>query len=172
MVTSRDITPQASKRDWSLELGSWGVLLAAAVFGGVLWSINGGFSVLGLETVATSFNQGGAIFWALIALWQVDLPNVSNIPASIPALPWLGVLAASVVQFSIVYRKLKGLSLPRWLVVAGLALSLYDFATTFFGLSSLNWLDGAPTYVRGALTLLMAFGFELIFGVIVKEVRK
>lgn len=56
MVTGRNITPTApqaaQRRDWSLELGSWGTLLAAAVFGGVLWSINGGFSVLGLETVA------------------------------------------------------------------------------------------------------------------------
>ena len=51
----------ARKRlDWPLLLGKIGVWLALASFGGIFWAINGGFSVIGLEVLATSFNHAGA----------------------------------------------------------------------------------------------------------------
>lgn len=176
MVTSRDITPtpQAAqtRRDWSLELGRYGVLLASVVFGGALWAIYGGYNVLGLQAITQSFNDAGKVFWAIISLWQIDLPNAPGIPRSIPAVPWLGVISASTTQFAIVYRKMRSLHIPRWLIIAGLLLSIYDFSATYFGLSGLKWLGASPAYVRGALSIVLAFGFELAFSFILQEVRK
>lgn len=161
-----------TSRDWSLELGRYGVLVATVVFGGVLWMIYGGYNVKGLESIAKSFNEAGRIFWAFASLWQIDLPNAPGIPRSIPAVPWLGVVSASLVQFVIIYRKMRGLYIPRWLIIAGLLLSIYDFSATYFGLSGLKWLAAAPVYVRGVLSGVLSFGFEIAFSFILKEIRK
>lgn len=175
MVTSRDITPTpqaAKKRDWSLELGRYGTLMAITIFGGAAWAIYGGYNVLGLQAITQSFNDAGRVFWAIISLWQINLPKAPSIPASIPAIPWLAVVSASAVQFATVYRKMRDLHIPRWLIIAGLILSAYDFSATYFGLAGLKWLAASPAYVRGVLSAILSLGFEIAFSFILKEIRE
>lgn len=173
MVTSRDITPPAGqRRDWSLELGRYGVLLASVVFGGVFWAINGGFSVVGLRNIATSFNDGGRLFWAMIEQWSFITPSAPGLPRTQPVLPWLGVVSASIVQFVLIFRKMRGLYIPRWLYITALALSIYDFATTYSGLASVSWLRGVGPIVLGILTLALSFCFEFVASMLLKEVIK
>src|SRR5437764_4728514 len=127
--------------DWPLALGKVGVCLAIASFGVIFWAINGGFSVIGLEVVATSFNHAGRLFWAAIASVTFPVPvSVPGLPSTQPLFPWLGVIAASLLQVCVIYLKLRGRDIPPWMLLAAVLLSIYDMATTFFGLGTVGWI--------------------------------
>src|SRR6266545_6417705 len=84
--------PPRRHTDWSLLLGKAGVWLMLVAFGGIIWAINGGFSVLGLSVVASSFNDAGRLFWAFATLWTFHVPvNTPGLPTDQPVLPWAGV---------------------------------------------------------------------------------
>src|SRR5215216_2105499 len=124
---------QRKRLDWPLLLGKIGVWLAIVSFGGIFWAINGGFSVIGLEVVATSFNHAGRLFWAAMASITFPVPvSVVGLPSTQPLFPWLGVIAASLLQVCVIYLKLRGRSIPLWMLSAAGILSIYNAATTFF----------------------------------------
>jgi hypothetical protein len=148
--------------DWPLLLGKIGVWLAIASFGGIFWAINGGFSVLGLEVVATSFNHAGRLFWAAMTSLTFPVPvRVAGLPTTQPLLPWLGVIAASLLQVCVGYLKLRGRDIPPWMLLAALLLSGYDMATTFFGLGTVGWIARAGVLVQGGLAAILTFIVEL-----------
>lgn len=181
-VKSHDIPPgleapakesTGGRLDWSLLLIKVGGWLAVVAFGGLFWLVNGGFSVRGLEAVAAQFGPGGLIFWQLISAmklpWQVTIPGL---PATQPLIPWLGVVAASLIQVGIVWRKLLKLSIPIWVVAVGIVLSIYDFATTYFGFGTLQWVQWLGPIVQVPLSALFTFGLEILIGFLLKRRRK
>ena len=153
----------ARKRlDWPLTLGKIGVWLAIASFGGIFWAINGGFSVIGLEVIASSFNHAGRLFWAAMASVTFPVPvSVPGLPQTQPLLPWVGVIAASLLQVCAIYLKLRGRDIPPWMLLAALLLSIYDMATTFFGLGTVVWIAQAGVLVQGCLAAILTFIVEL-----------
>lgn len=162
--------PSKPRRDWTLLMGKLGVVLAIISFGGVFWAINGGFSVLGLEVLATSFNAAGRLFWIAMASFTFRVPIVvPGLPSDQPLIPWLGVVAASLLQVVVLYRKLKGLAIPRWLWVAAIVVSGYDLVTTFFGLGTVAWLVAAGPVVQGVVAIILTFIVEGSVSVILRR---
>lgn len=161
-IKSGAAAAQRKRLDWPLLLGKVGVWLAIISFGGIFWAINGGFSVLGLEVVATSFNHAGKLFWAAMAAITVPVPvSVPGLPSTQPLIPWLGVIAASLLQVCVGYLKLRGRDIPLWLLLATVLLSGYDMATTFFGLGTVAWIAQAGVVLQGVLAFILTFIVEL-----------
>lgn len=170
-VTSKDIH-ETPRRDYSLMLGRAGVLLALLAFGGIVFAINGGFSVLGLEQGARKFNSAGVIFWAIASRWTFSTPAIPGLPTSQPVIPWIGVVAASLLQIVVIYRRLTKKRIPLYMVAGALVISLYDLATTFYGLSTVAWASSAGMLVQLFLTLLITFTFETSVSITIKELMK
>lgn len=161
-MKSKQTIAQRTRIDWPLLLGKIGVWLAIASFGGIFWAINGGFSVLGLEVVATSFNHAGRLFWGVVALFTFTIPvQLPGLPNTQPIIPWLGVIAASLLQVCAIYLKLRGRDMPVWMLLAAVLLSVYDMATTFFGLGTVTWIAHAGFAVQGVLAFILTFVVEL-----------
>lgn len=161
---------RAPGRDWSLTVGKLAVWLAVLAFGGIWWCINGGYSVIGLEPAAAAFGWIGNLGYALVANWTfiVDLPSVVEqqlgIPRVQPVLPWVGVIAASALQIVVTYRRRAGKSLPLWMIIAAILLSLYDLGTTWFGLGTTSWIKQAGAGLQTFMALLLTFGLEGLIG--------
>lgn len=160
----------ARSTDWTLALGRLGAWLAVIAFGSVFWAINGGFSVAGLPIVAGAFNDAGRIFWAGMEAIRFSVPiSVPGIPTDQPLLPWIGVVAASLLQVVILYRTLRGLPIPLWMWLTAAALSVYDYTTTYFGLGTVVWIAQAGMIVQGVLTFILTFIVEGIVGLLLKR---
>ena len=86
------------------------------------------------------------------------LPMVTNIA------PWLTVAAAAglvLLQVCAIYLKLRGRDIPPWMLLAAVLLSIYDMATTFFGLGTVEWIAQAGVLVQGGLAVILTFIVEL-----------
>jgi hypothetical protein len=152
-------------------LGFLGVWLAILAFWPPFWAVNGGYSVMGLEIVAKRFNEAGALAWEWLSLWTFRVPirDLPGLNETQPVLPWVGVLAATILQVVIVAARLLNVKIPPILWVAGIALSLYDVVTTFFGLGTVGWIRVAGIAVQGLIAVLLTFTGELAVGVLVKN---
>lgn len=157
-------------KDWTLIAGKVGVWLSVITFGGIFWGINGGFSVLGLEVIATSFNTAGRLFWAAIASITFQVPvQVAGLPATQPIVPWLGVIAASLLQIAVIYRKLRQKDIPVWLFIAAAVLSGYDMATTYFGLGTIHWIIQNGHFIQALIAFVLTFLLELTVSLMLKK---
>jgi hypothetical protein len=162
-----------AQSDWSLTLGMIAVWLAVVAFGAIIWAVNGGFSVIGLRVVAEAFNDAGRLLYAQISAVTFRLPvAVPGLATDQPLIPWIGVLAASILQVVVMYRKLAGLSVPPILGIAVAVLSAYDLGTTFFGLGTVAWVVTAGIVVRGLLAVLLTFSIEVVLSVLLRQLRR
>jgi hypothetical protein len=169
-MTDGRVATESGRRDWSLTIAKFGVLLALLPFGGIFWAVNGGFSVLGLEVLAGAFNSAGRLFWAAVSAITFDVPaRVPGLPTAQPLVPWCGVLAATLLQIALVWRKLRGKSIPTWLVVFTILLSIYDLATTYFGLGTVGWIVRAGFIIQFPIALLLTFGLEATIGYMLRR---
>ena len=126
--------------------------------------------MLGLQTVARSFNDAGALFWAAASALRFTVPvPVPDLPATQPLVPWLVVVAASLVQVVALTLKLRGRALPIWLWLAVLFLSAYDLATTFAGLGTLAWVHQAGVAVQVLLTIVLTFVVESVVSLLARR---
>jgi hypothetical protein len=171
-VTSKDISAAAPRRDWSLVLGRVGVVVALVAFGGIVFAINGGFSIIGLEYAASKFNRMGVVFWALVSRWAIQTPAIAGISTSLPIVPWCGVIAASLLQIVVIYRRLVGRKIPGYMLLGAVLLSLYDYTSTYYGLTATAWLARSGMIVQLSLALVITFLFELSVSLVIKELRK
>jgi hypothetical protein len=154
-----------------LFIGWAGMVLGIGAIGGVIWAINGGFSVIGLEVVAGAFNNEGRIAWAWLSAWQFTPPvQLPGLNPSQPVVPWIGVAAASLLQVSVVLLKLLKLKLPWWLGVAAGFFSIYDWGSTFFGLGVMAWVQRIGIVLQGVLTTLITFSIEVVVAFLAKQV--
>ncbi len=164
--------PPRGGPDWSLILIKVGGLLAVVAFGGLFWLVNGGFSVRGLEALSALMGTGGALFWRAVSAaplpWRFDIPGL---PPTQPLIPWVGVVAASLIQVGIVLRLMQRRAIPPWVTALGLLLSGYDLVTTFFGFGTLQWVQRAGPMAQIPLTLLFTFGLELLIGFLLRQRR-
>lgn len=169
--TTRPARPHSSPLVW---LGFVGVWLAILAFWPPFWAVNGGYSVTGLEVVARRFNSAGALAWEWISLltFRVPIDDLPGLDETQPLLPWVGVLAATILQIVIVAGKLLGIKIPPILWVAGIGLSIYDAGTTFFGLGTVRWVQTAGGGVQALLTLLLTFTGEVGVGVLAKHTAR
>lgn len=142
--------------------------LTVASFGGIFWAVNGGFSVIGLGVMASAFNSAGQLFWAAVSSLTFPVPvRVAGLPVTQPLIPWIGVVAASLLQISVSWLKLSGRSIPVPLLVTAVLVSIYDYVTTVFGLGTVEWiaLIGLPAQLLIAIPLTFcietAIGFAL-----------
>jgi hypothetical protein len=159
-----------ARRDWSMAIAKVGVFLAILPFGGIFWAVNGGFSVIGLEVLAGSFNAAGRLLWAAVSAVTFTVPvTVPGLPVAQPLIPWCGVCAATLLQIALIWRKLRGKSIPPWLLIFAVLLSLYDLATTYFGLGTVRWVASAGFIVQAPIALLLTFGLEATIGYMLKR---
>lgn len=145
----------------ALALGRLGMWLAVIAFGGVVWAINGGYSVIGLGVVASSFNDAGRLFWRLATSLQFTLPIAS---APLPLIPWIGVVASSCLQVSVIWLKLSGRPIPMWLWASATAASIYDYGTTLFGLGTVKWIAAIGMGAQALIAIPITFSLEFMIG--------
>lgn len=151
-------------------LGKLGMWLAVASFGGIFWAVNGGFSVIGLGVLASSFNSAGALFWAAVSQLTFAVPvRVAGLPETQPLIPWIGVVAASLLQVSVAWLKLSDWHIPRPLLIVAVLLSLYDYVTTFYGLGTLAWLAPGGPVPAAVLAVPLTFTLEVAIGYALKR---
>lgn len=151
--------------DAPMLLGKIGMWLAAIAFGGVFWAINGGFSVIGLSVMASSFNDAGRLFWAGVSSLTFRVPVVvPGLPVAQPIIPWLGVIAASLVQISVLWLKMSGRAVPVPMLLAAILLSIYDYVTTFFGLTTVSWIAVIGWPAAMLLAVPITFALEATLG--------
>jgi hypothetical protein len=151
-------------------LGKVGMWLAVLSFGSIFWAVNGGFSVIGLGVLASAFNSAGALFWAAVSSWRFAVPViVPGLPTTQPLIPWIGVLAASCLQISVVWLRLSDQTIPRPLLLVAVLLSIYDYVTTFYGLSTVAWLEKGGPIPAALLAIPMTFTIEIAIGYALKR---
>lgn len=173
-VTSTPINstprPVAQNSGCALLLGKVGMWLTVASFGGIFWAVNGGFSVIGLGVLASAFNSAGMLFWAAVSSLTFPVPvKVPGLPATQPLIPWIGVVAASLLQISVSWLKLSNRNIPVPLLVTAILISIYDYVTTVFGLGTVSWiaLIGLPAQLLIAIPL--TFCLEAAIGYALKR---
>lgn len=166
-ATSR---PIASNGGCAILLGKLGMWLAVASFGGIFWAVNGGFSVIGLGVLASSFNSAGALFWAAVSEFQFAVPvKVPGLPETQPLIPWIGVVAASLLQVSVAWLKLSKQHVPWQLMTTAVLLSIYDYATTVAGLGSIPWLAKGGIVPALVIAVPLTFAIEAAIGFALKR---
>ena len=146
-------------------MGKVGMWLAAIVFGGIFWAINGGFSTIGLGVMALSFNDAGRLFWAAASAITFRVPvRVPGLPETQPLIPWMGVVAASCMQISVLWLRLSNRPIPVSMLVATILLSLYDYVTTFFGLTTVPWIAVIGWPAAALIAVPITFALEATIG--------
>lgn len=157
-------------RDWSLIVAKAGVTLVLLPLGGIFWAVNGGFSVIGLGVIASSLNSAGQLFWAAMSAITFEVPaRVPGLPTSQPLIPWFLVVGATCLQIALVWRKLRGKSIPAWLIAFTLLLSLYDWGTTYFGIGTIVWVAQVGFLLQFVLATLFTFGLEVTIGLLLRR---
>ena len=151
------------------KIGAW---MVVGSFSLLLIGINGGYSVLGLEVLSTLFNDAGRIFWAAISALQIPVPvRVEGLPISQPLIPWVGVIGGSILQCVTIWMKLSHLPIPAWLWNLTIGISLYDLATTFFGLGVIAWIAEAGTIgigLQALLAIFITFVVEVVISIMLR----
>lgn len=181
-VTQRDLhngrtveeVKAAGEWDWSLIFGRLAVWLIILAIGPIWWGINGGFSVFGLRSFAGGFGSYGLLFYELVASWTFSL-NVAakvGLPTAQPVLAWGLVVASTVLQVVLIYRRLRKKSFIWWLVIIGILLSIYDLGTTWFGLGTVSWIQRGGPLVQSVVGFILTFGLETGIGFALKPLRK
>lgn len=151
-------------------IGKAGMWLAVISFGGIFWAVNGGFSVIGLGVLASSFNDAGRLFWAAISQFHFAVPvAVPGLPTTQPLIPWIGVVAASLLQISVAWLKLSKAPVPRPLFITAVLLSAYDLVTTFYGLGTIPWLAPGGPIPAAVLAVPLTFSLEIAIGYALKR---
>jgi hypothetical protein len=157
--------PPKKPIDWPILAGKIGMWLTVISFGGVFWAVNGGFSVIGLGVIASSFNEAGRLAWAALTAVRFAVPvQVAGLPLTQPLIPWLGVIAATLLQISVAWLKLSGRLIPPSLLIFAALLSLYDYGTTFFGLGTVVWIAAIGPVAQALIALPLTFGLEATIG--------
>jgi hypothetical protein len=137
------------------------VLFILVPVGGLFFAVNGGYSIVGLETIANAFNAPGRFLWASVSALSFRVPvSVMGLPETQPAVPWCIVIGTSLLQVVTSWRKLTGRSVPRWLMGFTIVISGYDIITTFVGFGTVPWIITAGILVQVPLAVLFTFGFE------------
>lgn len=164
------VRPHAQSGGCAIMLGKAGMWLAVASFGGIFWAVNGGFSVIGLGVLAQAFNSAGVLFWAAVSSWTFPVPvAVPGLPTTQPVIPWIGVVAASLLQISVAWLRMNKQAIPAPLLIVAALLSVYDYATTFFGLGTVTWLARGGPIPALLLALPLTFMLEIAIGYALKR---
>lgn len=168
-VTSTPLAPARQQSGCALIIGRLGMWLAVASFGGIFWAVNGGFSVIGLGVLAGSFNATGQLFWAAISRISFSVPvQVAGLPTTQPLIPWIGVVAASLLQISIAWLRLSKRPIPWTLLTTALLISIYDYVTTVFGLGTVPWIAVLGMPAQLLIAIPITFCLEAAIGYALK----
>lgn len=139
-----------------LKIAGWLIVVTLFL---LVWTINGWYSVDGLKRLFFMFNNGGVIAWGVISSLQV---KIFQIP--VPVAPWSFVLGTTLFQVLSVYRRLRGMHIPKWALTTVLLLSAYDLITTYVGLGGVHWVIGIGWIFQLGLALFLAFSLESFLG--------
>ncbi len=151
-------------------LGKLGMWLAVMSFGGLFWAVNGGYSVIGLGVLASSFNTSGALFWAAVSTWTFAVPvAVPGLPTTQPLIPWIGVVSASMIQISFTWLRLSKRDIPWQLFLTAILLSVYDYVTTVAGLGTIPWLAKGGIVPALVIAVPLTFAVEGAIGFALKR---
>jgi hypothetical protein len=165
-----DKPPRRRRDDIVSAIGDAAIWLMVLSFGGLIWTINGGFSVAGLQIISQAFNQEGAIFWTAASTWTFTLPiSVAGLPVTQPIIPWVGVISASILQVIVIYARRKNISLPFHIYVAAFLMSVYDLLTTYFGAGTIVWIAAGGILVQVLVTVVITFSVETVIGYLLKR---
>lgn len=176
-----ELPPAPSRRrgfDLSDALTRLGVLGVAVSIGLLLFLVNGAFSVAGLQTAATALGGWGIVFWQLVSGPSWRLPFVvPDVPQVQPLVPWVLVVSSSLIELGILARKWARQPIGFDVALIGTLVTVYDAATTFYGVGTWGWIVGLVPSVKLVLQLVLTafftLGFELLIApVVARFVRK
>lgn len=172
MAVSQQPIRKQPPYDYSMLMGSVGAWMVISAIGGFFFCVNGGYSVLGLKAMSEQFNSSGKLFWELISSLTFKLPiAVKELEdyTTQPIIPWVLVLGSSLLQVSLIWRKLSHRTIPGWLAWLGLATTAYDVSTTFYGLGTEKWVADIGWLVQVPLALVFTFALEAIIGFLLRK---
>lgn len=157
--------------DISMKLVFAAVLIILIPVGGLFFAVNGGYSIVGLETIANSFNAPGQHFWATISALSFRVPvPAPGLPATQPVIPWCIVAGTSLLQIVTLWRRITRRGVPHWVDAITGIFSLYDLATTFVGFGTVAWIVATGIVVQVLLAVLFTFGFEVSVSFLLRKV--
>lgn len=157
--------PAAQSGGCATMIAKVGMWLAVISFGGIFWAINGGFSVIGLGVLSSSFNSAGALFWAAVSQFTFPVPViVPGLPTTQPIIPWIGVIAASLLQISVAWMRMDNQKIPRTVLLVAVLMSVYDYVTTFYGLYAMPWLAKGGPIPAILIAVPLTFAIEASIG--------
>jgi hypothetical protein len=148
-----------------------GTLLLLISIGPLGWLLNGGYSIQGMAWLANATGGYGKLFWTLATAWTVDITwaERAGLPLAQPVLPWAFVFATSFLQIGLFVRQMRHKNDEPLLDLLGLAVSIFDFATTAIGLVFAPFVSGAILLIKivwGVIAVVLAvpltFGFEAL----------
>jgi len=152
--------------EWTLCLAGWILMLSV---GPLFWLVNGSFSVTGLGVLAKAAGDGGILFWRYVMLWHTNFSQ--DVIGQQPLVPWAVVFSSSLFQVGMIAQMRRGQHIPGWAWVVGLILSAYDALSTFFGLSTIQWIKVSGMMGLIPLTFFLTFSLEIGIGFIVVKRR-
>ena len=147
------------------KLGAWMLIICFSI---LFIGINGGYSIIGLESIAKAFNDAGQQFWAITTAIKFPvIVQVDGLPTHWPLIPWAGVIGGSLLQGAIIWMKLTKQYVLWWVWVMGLLISIYDFETTFVGLGEVAWIKATENgiLVQTPLAIFITFVVEVVVAV-------
>lgn len=159
-------------------LSTTGVALLLISVGPLLLLLNGGYSILGMAWLAEHAGEYGKLFWTLATYWTIDIPiaEKAGLPLAQPVLPWGMVAGISFLQIGLFIRRLQGSDVDPLLDTCGVAVSIFDFATTAIGMIFAPFtatLGVVVHFIWALLAIVLAvpitFGFE---GLLARVLRR
>jgi divalent metal cation (Fe/Co/Zn/Cd) transporter len=165
-----DKPPRRRRDDIANGIAGAAIWLMVLSFGGLIWTINGGFSVAGLEIIAQLFNEEGRIFWTAASTWTFTLPvSVAGLPVTQPIIPWIGVISASMLQVVVIYARRANIRLATHIYLAAGVMSIYDLITTYFGTGTIAWIAAGGILIQVVVTVVITFSVEMVIGYLLKR---
>lgn len=145
-----------------------GIIMLLVSVGPLIILLNGGYSILGMAWIADKIGPYGRLFWSIASFWTVDVPiaEKAGLPLAQPVLPWLMVIGITFLEVAMILYRLRKANAGFWINSGGLAVSVFDYATTTAGLAfapfslALGRLWIAWAVFAFVIAVPLTFGFE------------
>lgn len=147
---------------------SLGIFMLLVSVGPLIILLNGGYSIVGMAWIADKIGPYGRLFWNVTSFFTINVPvaEKAGLPLAQPVLPWIMVIGITALEVSMILYKIRGANAGFWINAGGVAVSIFDYATTAAGLVfapfAAQW--GAVWAVWAFVAILIAapltFSFE------------
>jgi hypothetical protein len=149
-------------------LASVGIFMLLVSVGPLIILLNGGYSILGMAWIADQIGPYGRLFWSVTSFFTINVPiaEQAGLPLAQPVLPWIMVVGITALEVALILYKIKRANAGFWINAGGVAVSIFDYATTAAGLvfapfaANLGALWSVWAFFALLLAAPLTFSFE------------